>query len=204
MKLSRAILTALVGLAVALAPGVSTAGPPAPAGSSQLVASTAVETAIAYGQAQVGKSLYTGCSAGSYRMGASPTQEMHFDGRACGQSYIYVLRPGWRGYDCSGLIYKMFQAAGVYFPYTSSSAMSVLPTVSKSVIRRGDLLLKPGSHVAMYLGRTADGVPWALEASPKQILEQSGIYRVAKGVMAVDARPYLNSTSYTARRVPGT
>lgn len=198
MKLFRAALTALVGLAVAVLPGVATAG------SNQLTASTAIETAIAYGQAQVGKSLYTGCSAGSYRMGASPTQEMHFDGRSCGQSYIYVLRPGWRGYDCSGLIYKMFQAAGVYFPYTSSSAMSVLPTVSKSVIRRGDLLLKPGSHVAMYLGKTADGVPWALEASPKQILEQSGIYRVAKGVMAVDARPYLNSTSYTARRVPGT
>jgi hypothetical protein len=203
MKLSRAVLTALVGFAVALFPGVATAGSPAPAAATQAATSSAIETAIAYGQAQVGVSLYTGCSAGAYRMGASPSREMHFDGRGCGQSYIYVLRPGWKGYDCSGLIYKMFQAAGVYFPYQSSSAMSVLPTVSKSQIRRGDLLLRPGSHVAMYLG-VANGIPWALEASPKQILEQAGIYRVAKGVMAVDARPYLNSTSYTARRVPGT
>lgn len=186
-----------IGFVVALGPGTATAD------SSSAVASSAVETAIGYGQAQVGISLYTGCAAGNYRMGATPPYEMHFDGRPCGQSYIYVLRPGWKGFDCSGLIYKMFQAARVYFPYTSSSAMSVLPTVPKSQVRRGDLLLKPGSHVAMYLG-IANGIPWALEASPKQVLEQSGVYRVAKGVMAVDARPYLNSTSYTVRRVPGT
>jgi selenocysteine lyase/cysteine desulfurase len=36
-----------------------------------------------------------------------------------------------------------------------------------------------------------------------RILEQDGIWRVAKGVMAVDASPYLNNASYTARRVPG-
>lgn len=201
MKLSwlvRAAGALVVGLVLAMSPGTATAAP----ASVPSVSSTAIETAIAYGQAQVGKSLYTGCSAGKYRMGATPTQEMHFDGRTCGQSYIYVLRPGWRGYDCSGLIYKMFQAAGVYFPYTSSSAMAALPAVSKSQIRRGDLLVKPGSHVAMYLG-VANGIPWALEASPKRVLEQSGIWRVAQGVMAVDARPYLNSSGYSARRVPG-
>ncbi len=164
--------------------------------------SAQIEAAINYGQAQVGRSLYTGCWGGSYRLGASPATEMHFDGRNCGQSYIYVLRPGWRGFDCSGLIYRMFQAAGVYFPWTSTAQMvnAGLPQVSKASIRRGDLLLKSG-HVAMYLGKTADGVPWALEASPNQILEQDGIWRVALGVMAVDARPYLNSSSYTARRI---
>lgn len=210
MKRSRAVRAAcalVVGLMVVLIPGTATADSSPSAGAvgstTASVSSAAIEAAIAYGQAQVGNSLYTGCSAGAYRMGATPSYEMHFDGRSCGQSYIYVLRPGWRGFDCSGLIYKMFQAAGVYFPYTSSAAMASLPGVSKSQIRRGDLLVKPGSHVAMYLG-VADGIPWALEASPKQILEQDGIWRVAKGVMAVDARPYMNSTSYSARRVPGT
>lgn len=206
MKRYRAVCASVVGLMVALVAGTATAGA-SPRGEAERLAtasvsSSAIETAIAYGQAQVGKSLYTGCSAGAYRMGASPSREVHFDGRTCGQSYIYVLRPGWKGFDCSGLIYKMFQAAGVYFPYTSSSAMAALPSVSKSQIRRGDLLVKPGSHVAMYLG-VANGIPWALEASPKQVLEQSGIWRVAKGVMAVDARPYMNSSSFTARRVPG-
>jgi hypothetical protein len=186
-----------VGLLIALLPGTGTAG-----ASTSSVSPEAIEAAIAYGQAQVGQSLYTGCSAGAYRMGGSPTEEMSFDGRGCGQSYIYVLRPGWKGFDCSGLMYMMFQSAGVYFPYTSSAAMAAVPEVPKSEIQRGDLLVHPGHHVAMYLG-VADGVPWALESSPKTILEQSGIYRVAEGVQAIDATPYLSSGNYTAHRVEG-
>lgn len=206
-RVVRAVCALVVGFLIVLIPGAAgAAGPLSRAGVTGGVTAAAtsaqIEAAIAYGQAQVGISLYTGCSAGNYRMGASPGQEVHFDGRTCGQSYIYVLRPGWKGYDCSGLIYKMFQAAGVSFPYTSTAQMinAGLPSVPKAQIRRGDLLLKSG-HVAMYLGKTSDGVPWALEASPKQVLEQDGIWRVAKGVMAVDARPYLNSSSYTVRRI---
>jgi hypothetical protein len=198
----RAAAAFAVGITLTLVPGTAFAEDSVQGGVTIGSTSAQIETAIAYGQAQVGISLYTGCWGGAYRMGASPSAEMHFDGRNCGQSYIYVLRPGWKGFDCSGLIYRMFQAAGVYFPWTSTAQMinANLPLVSKSQIRRGDLLLKSG-HVAMYLGKTADGVPWALEAAPKQILEQDGIWRVAKGVQAVDARPYLNSSSYTARRV---
>ncbi len=202
MKRFRAI-HALCALAVVLlavvVPATATAGS-APESGSVDVSSEAIEAAISFGQEQVGNSLYTGCSAGAYRMGGMPSEEMHFDGRGCGQSYIYVLRPGWKGFDCSGLIFKMFEAAGVDFPYTSSAAMAALPAVDKSQIQRGDLLVKPGSHVAMYLG-VADGVPWALEASPKQILEQDGIYRVAQGVMVIDASSYLNNSSYGAHRV---
>jgi cell wall-associated NlpC family hydrolase len=168
--------------------------------TASALAPESIEAAIAYGQAQVDISLYTGCSAGEYRMGASPATEMQFDGRVCGQSYIYGLRPGWKGFDCSGLIYKMFEYAGVYFPYTSSAEMEAVPAVPKESIQRGDLLVKPGSHVAMYLG-VADGTPWALEASPKIVMEQYDIWRVAKGVMVVDATPYLNSSSYTAHRL---
>jgi hypothetical protein len=182
-----------VGLVVALLPGTAGA-------STAAVSPDQIENAIAYGQAQVGHSLYTGCSAGAYRMGGTPTEEMQFDGRGCGQSYIYILRPGWVGFDCSGLMYMMFQSAGVDFPYTSSAAMAAIPEVSKAEIQRGDLLVNPGHHVAMYLG-VADGVPWALESSPKTTLEQSGIYKVAEGVQAIDASEYLNSGSYTAHRV---
>jgi peptidoglycan DL-endopeptidase RipA len=191
----RAACAVAVGLVVALLPGTSTAG-----ASTAAVSPEQIENAIAYGQAQVGHSLYTGCSAGAYRMGGTPSEEMQFDGRGCGQSYIYILRPGWVGFDCSGLMYMMFQSAGVDFPYTSSAAMAAIPEVSKAEIQRGDLLVNPGHHVAMYLG-VADGVPWALESSPKTILEQSGIYRVAEGVQAIDATAYLNSGSYTAHRV---
>jgi cell wall-associated NlpC family hydrolase len=193
-----------VGLLAVLIPATASAGSSdnAAVEGKASVSSDAIEAAIAFGQAQVGTSLYTGCSAGDYRMGGTPSEEMHFDGRGCGQSYIYVLRPGWKGFDCSGLIYKMFEAAGVEFPYTSSAAMAALPSVDKSEIQRGDLLVKPGSHVAMYLG-VSDGVPWALEASPKQIIEQDGIWRVAQGVLVVDATSYLDNSGYGAHRVPG-
>jgi hypothetical protein len=195
------VCAAVVGLLAVLIPATASArsADERPAVS---VSSDAIEAAIAYGQEQVGTSLYTGCSAGAYRMGGTPSEEMHFDGRGCGQSYIYVLRPGWKGFDCSGLIFKMFEAAGVDFPYTSSAAMAALPSVPKSEIQRGDLLVKPGSHVAMYLG-VADGTAWVLEASPKQILEQDGIWRVAQGVMVVDASTYLNNPGFGAHRVPG-
>ncbi len=201
----RAACVIAAGLTVVMIPGTAVASSSLGGGTDQLTMASAtsaqIETAIAYGQAQVGKSMYTGCWGGAYRFGAMPTVEMHFDGRNCNQSYVYVLRPGWKGYDCSGLIYKMFERAGVNFPWTSTAQMinAGLPLVSKAQVIRGDLLLKSG-HVAMYLG-VANGIPWALEAAPKQILEQSGIYRVAKGVQAVDARPYLNSSSYTVRRV---
>ncbi len=158
MKRIRAVhvvCAAVVGLLAVLIPATASARS-ADEQTTVSVSSEAIEAAIAYGQAQVGTSLYTGCSAGAYRMGGTPSEEMHFDGRGCGQSYIYVLRPGWKGFDCSGLIFKMFEAAGVDFPYTSSAAMAALPSVSKSEIQRGDLLVKPGSHVAMYLG-VADG-----------------------------------------------
>jgi cell wall-associated NlpC family hydrolase len=201
------VLGAMAALLLAvLIPVTATAGSAPENGSVERetpsVSSAAIETAIAFGQEQVGQSLYTGCSAGDYRMGAMPSEEMHFDGRGCGQSYIYVLRPGLKGFDCSGLIYKMFEHAGVDFPYTSSAAMAALPAVDKSQIQRGDLLVKPGSHVAMYLG-VADGVPWVLEASPKQILEQNGIWRVAQGVLVSDGSSYLNNSGYGAHRVVG-
>lgn len=164
-----------------------------------------IEAAIAYGQDKVGKSRYTGCNAGSWRMGGTTTYERAFDGYSCGQK-VYVLRPGWYGFDCSGLIHMMFRAAGMITPTGSAGYATAGVAVSKANIRRGDLLVYGGHHVAMYLGRTADGVPWALEASPNIILEQATagdgkIWRVADGVMAVNAQKYLNSGNYVVRRL---
>ena len=199
MKRLRTAVALAVGLLVAALVALLPATGTASASAAALPAET-IENAIAYGQAQVGHALYTGCSAGAYRMGGTPTEEMQFDGRGCGQSYIYILRPGWVGFDCSGLIYMMYQSAGVTdFQYTSSAAMAGIPEVSKAEIQRGDLLVNPGHHVAMFLGY-ADGVPWALEASPKNVMEQSGIYKVAQGVQAIDATGYLNDADYSAHR----
>ncbi|MBQ1073667.1 C40 family peptidase [Micromonospora sp. C31] len=162
--------------------------------------STKVRLAISYGMAQL-DALYVGCAAGTYRMGTVAPTTLYHNGTTCGQSRVYKQPAGTVGYDCSGLIYKMFQHAGVYFPWSSSSAMkSGVPQVAKSQIRVGDLLVKNG-HVAMYLGDgDGDGVPSVLEATPKW-QNPDGSWT---GVVISDARPYLNSSSYTAHRVSGT
>jgi hypothetical protein len=77
---------------------------------------------------------------------------------------------------------------------------SGIPQVSKSQIRVGDLLAKNG-HVAVYLGDgNGDGVASVLEATPKW-QNADGSWH---GVMISDATAYLNSSEYTAHRVPGT
>lgn len=161
--------------------------------------SPALRTAINFGLAQL-DSIYTGCNGGTYRFGTVAPYAMTHYGASCGQ-HNYYQPAGTKGYDCSGLIYKMFQAAGVYFPWTSSITMnSAIPTIPKSQIRVGDLLVKNG-HVAMYLGDgDSDGVASVLEASPKWTNPDGS----KTGVVISDATGYMNDPSFTAHRVSGT
>ncbi|OZV78447.1 hypothetical protein CA850_19805 [Micromonospora echinospora] len=161
--------------------------------------SVRVRQALSYGLAQL-DSIYVGCAAGTYRFGTVPTSTLHHDGRVCGQSRVYKQPAGVKGYDCSGLIHEMFRHAGVYFPWASSSAMkSGIPQVAKSQIQVGDLLAKNG-HVAVYLGDgDGDGVASVLEATPKW-QNADGTWT---GVVISSATNYLNSSEYTAHRVPG-
>ena len=58
-----------------------------------------------------------------------------------------------RGYDCSGLAYAAWAAAGVAIPRDSYEQWAGLPHVSLSAIEPGDLLIYNGEgHVAMYVG----------------------------------------------------
>ena len=170
-----------------------------------------VRTALSYGLARL-DAYYTGCNAGSYRMGATASSTLYFNGSSCHQ-HNYVLPAGAMGFDCSGLVYKMMQAAGVYFPYTSSSAMAALPA-RNGPAQVGDLLVYPGHHVAVFLGDgDGDGVPSVLEASPKQILQtvthNGASYRYADGVLISPATSYYNAATgtgingYVVRYVPG-
>ncbi|MBO4204844.1 NlpC/P60 family protein [Micromonospora echinofusca] len=161
--------------------------------------SVKVRQALSHGLAQL-DAIYVGCAAGTYRFGTVPTTTLYHDGTTCGQSRVYKQPAGVKGYDCSGLIYTMFQYAGVYFPWTSSSAMkSGIPQVAKSQIQVGDLLAKNG-HVAVYLGDgDGDGVASVLEATPRW-QNADGTWT---GVVISSATTYLNSSDYTAHRVPG-
>jgi cell wall-associated NlpC family hydrolase len=120
-------------------------------------------------------------------------------GAPCGQSNYYQPA-GSKGFDCSGLIYKMFEYAGVYFPWTSSSAIKTgVPQVAKSQIQVGDLLAKDG-HVAMYLGDgDGDGVASVLEATPTTWNADGS--RI--GVVISDATGYMNDPAFSAHRVNG-
>ena len=131
---------------------------------------------------------------------------MTFDGRNCGQSWIYSLPAGGKGFDCSGLMFKMFEHAGVYFPYDSTAKMvadanNILDPVARTQIKPGDLLLKSG-HVGMYVGNNL-----VLEASPNNaaiVQWVSGVTRqVAEGVQLTNISKF-PSSSYTVQRVRGT
>lgn len=167
--------------------------------------STQVNRAVSYGLAQLG-AYYTGCSGGAYREGAVASTDLRFDGRGCGQSWIYSLPAGGQGFDCSGFVFKMLEYAGVYFPYQSTASMvndasNLLDPVSRSQIQPGDLLLKSG-HVGMYVGNNL-----VLESSPDHgavVQWVSGATRqVTEGVQLTDLSSFPSST-YTVHRVRGT
>jgi cell wall-associated NlpC family hydrolase len=58
------------------------------------------------------------------------------------------------GFDCSGLTMWSWAQAGVSLPHSSAAQYAMLPHVSRSDLKPGDLLFfySPISHVAMYVG----------------------------------------------------
>lgn len=70
-----------------------------------------------------------------------------------GKPYIWG-GTGPDGYDCSGLMYAAYRAAGVSIPRTSQAQYSSLTNVSMGDLQPGDLVFYYSgiSHVAMYIG----------------------------------------------------
>jgi cell wall-associated NlpC family hydrolase len=58
------------------------------------------------------------------------------------------------GYDCSGLVWSAYKAAGVDLPRTSRAQSTVGAPVSKANLKPGDLVFfySPVGHVGMYVG----------------------------------------------------
>ena len=62
-----------------------------------------------------------------------------------------------RGFDCSGLVQFSYRQAGVAVPRTTRAQLRAAAAVSRSSLRRGDLLFfdqegQKNSHVGIYLG----------------------------------------------------
>jgi peptidoglycan DL-endopeptidase RipA len=169
-------------------------------------ASPAINRAVSYGLAQLG-AYYVGCGKDDYRKGRVAATDMEIDGRTdgCGQDWIYLLPAGHKGFDCSGLIFKMFEYAGVEFDYDSSrqiysDPVDILEEVPYGAMLPGDLLVKNG-HVAMYVGNDR-----VLEASTDNgvIVEKLDRPRrqLAEGVHLTDLSNFPDST-YKVQRVKG-
>jgi cell wall-associated NlpC family hydrolase len=70
-----------------------------------------------------------------------------------GAPYVWAAA-GPNAFDCSGLIMWAWGQAGVSLPHSSSMLYQVLPHISASELRPGDLVFhySPISHVGMYIG----------------------------------------------------
>ena len=98
---------------------------------------------------------------------AEPASEGYFD-RArevtmqalsfLGVNYKWGSSNPERGFDCSGLVSRVFQqVAGIVLPRNSASMSKVGDKIDKSDLQPGDLVFfntrrKPNSHVGIYIG----------------------------------------------------
>jgi cell wall-associated NlpC family hydrolase len=116
---------------------------------------------------------------------------------ALGKPYVYgATGPG--AYDCSGLTYAAYRAAGVSIPRTSQAQWAGLHRVPASRVRAGDLVIYNGAeHVALYIGggriieaprpgKTVQTAPWRSGWYADRFV---GVVRPAGGSVAVEVRP---------------
>lgn len=161
--------------------------------SSGPTTNSTFQLALNYGMRNVG-TIYVGCAGGNYRFGLVAPYDMYHDGTTCGQSRVYFQPKGSIGFDCSGLMVEMFNAAGIYLPYQSSTSIKdSVPVVSKSSIRNGDILAKYG-HVVMWIGngQVIESTPYAQKSDTSWT-----------GTRINSDVAYMNSADYTAHRYPG-
>ena len=85
----------------------------------------------------------------------------HYAVRQRGKPYIWG-GTGPYGYDCSGLVYAAYRAAGVVLPRTTYEMLGSwrLVQIPKSKARRGDLAFFGTGHVELY-----DWGPWTFGAA---------------------------------------
>jgi peptidoglycan DL-endopeptidase CwlO len=107
---------------------------------------------LAYGRIQV--------AAGSGYHGTPPYVPgkagvvVRYAFHALGARYVWAAAgPYGSGYDCSGLTLAAWRAAGVTLPHNAAMQWGVLPHISRSSLRPGDLVFYHNlGHVGIYVG----------------------------------------------------
>ena len=70
-----------------------------------------------------------------------------------GKPYVYGAASPHVGFDCSGLVMWAYGRVGVHLPHSTWSQIRIGRHVSRSHLRRGDLVFtNGGGHVGIYLG----------------------------------------------------
>lgn len=115
-----------------------------------------------------------------------------FARRQLGHPYVWGgTGPG--GFDCSGLVYEAWRAAGVTIPRTTFEQWPALRHISRSDLRPGDLIFYAGSdgsqanpgHVVMYVGGG-----WVIQAFETGVpVELTPLAQVDAGELTGYARP---------------
>jgi cell wall-associated NlpC family hydrolase len=84
--------------------------------------------------------------------GSQADQAVAYAYEQIGKPYVWgATGPG--AFDCSGLMYASWQAAGVSLPRDTYEEWADLPHIPMSDLQPGDMILYNGeSHVAMYVG----------------------------------------------------
>lgn len=68
-----------------------------------------------------------------------------------GKPYVWGAT-GPSSYDCSGLVMRAYQSAGISLPRTTRSIISRGTPVSRSALLRGDIVWTSSGHVGIYSG----------------------------------------------------
>ena len=169
-----------------------------------------VDAALTFGVTRVGL---------NYVGGQSPFREGYSTGDnavyQAAEQRPYRLPYGKYGFDCSGLVRRMWAQAGK--PLSQGSSLGMLSYVAitgtKGAMRPGDLIVKrvvvngkvKSGHVAIYLGDgDGNGVASILEASPTSY--NTSTYEAVNGVNIEPESKYFEGgvlkAGWVARRIP--
>jgi cell wall-associated NlpC family hydrolase len=137
-----------------------------------------------------------GSAGGIYRQGI-PAPAYQCRGPGPGQTGVYCENAGDIGFDCSGLMFAMWRAAGVAFPCADSSAgiaaCSRCTAVAKSALQPCDMMVYAHRHVVMFIGGGS-----VVQSSP----HGTPVNGVVAGTEVSPAAHFISSADYVGVRCP--